>query len=395
MVDRGSRRAPAAVLGAGVTGTWVHGTSGELVPARWPGLTLEELEPVLALYASLGKVRGVIWHSPRPFAASGVVSCDGSTVFVKRHDGRVRSPDDLREEHGFIFHLHRHGAAVPRVLAARYGDTAPARGGYSYEVHALLPLADPYRDAVSWSPFASPAHARDAGRALAELHIAAEGFRAPRRRTGLLVADFKIFGGADPMAALMSRAGAQPLLEAALAERNWQRDIARVLLPLHARLAPYLPALPPLWTHNDFHASNLLWTGHDAASGVAAVLDFGLSNRTTAMFDLATAIERNAVEWLLLADGKTDIAHAGLARALIEGYRQARKLPQGEARALPHVLPLVHAEFALSELAYFHGIAQSPASCDAAYDDFLLGHAAWFGTAHGQAFQQELTEALG
>jgi Ser/Thr protein kinase RdoA (MazF antagonist) len=379
-------------LGACVTANLVHGASGGLVPARWPGLTLEELEPVLALYPTLGKVRGVIWHSPRPFAASGMVSCEACTVFVKRHDGRVRSPDDLREEHAFIFHLHRGGAAVPRVLPARYGDTAPARGGYTYEVHALLPHADPYRDAVSWSPFEHAAHARDAGRALGELHNAASGFRAPPRRTGLLVADFRIFGGADPMAALVARVGAEPLLAAALAERGWQRDMAHVLLPLHAALAPHLPALTPLWTHNDFHASNLLWTGHDAGSGVAAVLDFGLSNRTSAVFDLATAIERNAMEWLRLADGETDIAHAELARALIEGYCAARPLSDGELHALPHVLPLVHAEFALSELAYFHGIAQSPEWCSAAYDDFLLGHAKWFGTDAGRQFLDRLCD---
>ena len=375
-----------------MTGNLVHGASGDLVPARWPGLTLEELEPVLALYATLGKVRGVIWHSPRPFAASGMVSCEASTVFVKRHDGRVRPPEDLREEHAFIFHLHRADAAVPRVLPARYGDTAPARGGYTYEVHALLPHADPYRDAVSWSPFENKAHARDAGRALAELHIAAAGFRAVPRRTGLLVADFRIFGSADPMAALINRVAAEPLLAAALSERAWQRDIARELMPLHALLAPYLPELAPLWTHNDFHASNLLWTGHDAGSGVAAVLDFGLSNQTNAVFDLATTIERNAVEWLRLADGETDIAHAGLAQALIEGYCAARPLSAGERQALPHVLPLVHAEFALSELAYFHGIAQSPEWCAAAYDDFLLGHANWFGTTAGRAFQDCLRD---
>jgi Ser/Thr protein kinase RdoA (MazF antagonist) len=372
----------------------VHGPDGTLQPAPWPGLTLDELRPVLALYEPLGAVRGVIWHSPRPFAASGIVACDLMTVFVKRHDGRVRTAVDVREEHAFIAHLLRQDAPVPRVLPARFGETAPSRGGYTYEVHALLPHADPYRDAVSWSPFASVAHARDAGRALAELHVASTGFAAPPRRTGLLVADFRIFGSAEPMAALVRRVAAEPLLADALAARDWRGDVARVLLPLHARLAPFLPALAPLWTHNDFHASNLLWSAHDARSGVAAVLDFGLCNRTNAVFDLATAIERNAIEWLRLADGVSDIAHAGLARALIEGYRAVRPLSAAEAQALAHALPLVHAEFALSELAYFHGVARAPADCAAAYDDFLLAHAAWFGTAAGQAFQRDLADVL-
>jgi Ser/Thr protein kinase RdoA (MazF antagonist) len=370
----------------------VHSTAGDLVPARWPGLTLEELQPVLAHYAKLGAVRGVIWHSPRPFAASGMVACDATTVFVKRHDSRVRSQQDLREEHAFMAHLQRAGAPVPRVLPARYGETAPASGGYTYEVHALLPHADPYRDAVSWSPFASLAHAHDAGRALGLLHQAAAGFSAPPRRTGLLVADFRIFGGSDPMAGLGRRISAEPLLDAALAGRPWRDDIARTLLPLHAALAPHARDLPPLWTHNDFHASNLLFTGPGAEARVAAVLDFGLANRTTAMFDLATAIERNAVEWLRLGDPHA--VHADIARAIIAGYAETRRLSVAEARALPLLLPLVHAEFALSELAYFHGVTGSSADCDAAYSDFLLGHAAWFGTQAGRAFTASVKDAV-
>ena len=371
----------------------VHASDGTLTPAPWPGLTLEELQPVLALYPRLGNVRAVIWHSPRPFAASGLVACESTSVFVKRHDRRVRSQADLREEHAFIGHLQRAGAPVPRVLATGFGETAPARGEATYEVHALLPHADPYRDAASWSPFDSEDHARDAGRALAELHVAAARFRAPSRRTGMLVADFRAFLSTDPLAALARRVAAEPLLAAALSGRAWREDFARALLPLHARFAPHARGLVPLWTHNDFHASNLLWTGNDAGARVAAVLDFGLSNRTTAVFDLATAIERNAVEWLRLADGTAEIAHEGLARALIEGYRAVRPLTPAEARALPLALPLVHVEFALSELAYFHGILRAPADCDAAYDDFLLGHAAWFATAPGQALQEAVAGA--
>ena len=339
-------------------------------------------------------MRGVTWHSPRPFAASGLVACENATVFVKRHDRRVRSQADLLDEHAFIAHLRQAGAPVPAVLRTSRGSTVPASDTATYEVHALMPHADPYRHAVSWSPLASLAHARHAGRALGNLHRAAAGYTAAPRRTGLLVADFRAFGSRDPIGALKRRAAAEPLLARALAARRWQGDISRVLMPFHARLAPHLGALVPLWTHNDFHASNLLWTGDAADACVAAVLDFGLSNRTSAMFDLATAIERNAVEWLRLADGQTDIAHPDLACALIAGYREARPLPAAEARALPHILPLVHAEFALSELAYFHGITGSPADETAAYDAFLLGHAAWFETSAGKIFQQALQECV-
>jgi Ser/Thr protein kinase RdoA (MazF antagonist) len=372
-------------------GYLVHGLARELAAPDWPALTVAELSPVLAAYEGVGGVEAVAWHSPRPLAASALVACAEGTFFVKRHRRVVRNAADLAEEHAFLAHLRWKGASVPAVLASRDGLTALAAGDATYEVHTVVAGDDLYRDAVSWSPFTSTAHARAAGRALADLHRAASGFCAPPRATGLLVADFRVFGAADPMAALAQRIAGEPLLASALANRPWQADIARTLLPRHARLAPFLPALTPLWTHNDFHASNLLWRGDGS---VAGVIDFGLANVTSAAFDLATAIERNAVEWLRLADGTTDIAHADLAAALIAGYREIGSLPPGQAAALPHLLPLVHAEFALSELAYFHGVLGSNAKADLAYHEFLLAHARWFGTAHGRSFLHSVADVV-
>jgi Ser/Thr protein kinase RdoA (MazF antagonist) len=374
--------------------TLVHGHQGEAVAAPWPALTVAELAPVLAQYPGLGEPQSITWHSPRPFAASGLVATERATVFVKRHDPRVRKVADLAEEHAFIAHLRQAGVPVPNVLRTREGATAIAARSGTYEVHARLPHADPYRDAVSWSPFASLAHASSAGRALAKLHGAACGFANPKRRTGLLVADFTAFGSADPMAALERRVAAEPMLAAALAGRPWRQDFRRVLLPLHAALAPLLPALQPLWTHNDWHASNLLWSGDGGDAQVAAIMDFGLANRTNAMFDLATAIERNAVQWLLLAEGRTDIAQADAAQALVEGYCEIRPLSAEEAAALPYMLPVVHVEFALSELAYFQGVLKNATSADAAYQDFLLSHAQWFETAAGANLQKSFGSFL-
>jgi Ser/Thr protein kinase RdoA (MazF antagonist) len=322
----------------------VHGLARDLAAPDWPALTVAELSPVLAAYDGVGAVEAIAWHSPRPLAASALVTCAEGTFFVKRHHRAVRNVADLAEEHAFLAHLRSEGVSVPAVLAGRDGLTAMTAGDATYEVHTIVGGDDLYRDAVSWSPFTSTAHARAAGRALAALHKAAAGFAAPPRATGLLVADFRVFGAADPTAALARRIAAQPLLASALANRPWAADIADALLPWHACLAPYLPALTPLWTHNDFHASNLLWRGDGS---VAGVIDFGLANVTSAAFDLATAIERNALEWLRLADGATDIAHAGLTAALISGYYEIGPLPPGQAAALPHLLPLVHAEFAL------------------------------------------------
>ena len=383
-----------AGMGAGseiAAGHRVHGLVGELAVPDWLPLTVGEVAPVLARFDGVGAVQAVGWHSPRPLAASALVDCEGGTFFVKRHNRAVRGVADLAEEHAFLAHLLRAGACVPAVLASRDGVTAIGAGDAVYEVHTMAVGDDLYRDAVSWSPITSTAHARAAGRALATLHKAAGGFAAPSRATGLLVADFRVFGAADPMAALEKRIAAEPLLAGGLAGRPWRADIASALLPWHGRLAPHLPALTPLWTHNDFHASNLLWRGDGC---VASVIDFGLANVTNAAFDLATAIERNVVEWLRLADGATDIAHADLAVALIAGYCEIRPLRPGQAAALPHLLPLVHAEFALSELAYFDGVLGSGEKAEVAYRDFLLGHARWFASEAGRSFLHSVGEAV-
>jgi Ser/Thr protein kinase RdoA (MazF antagonist) len=356
-----------------------HGMAARAAPRDWPPLTVVELAPVFGMYPDLGAPRAVTWHSPRPFAASGTIATSRGEVFVKRHHRAVRTAADLAEEHAFIYHLRQAGAPVPDIFSRPDGVTAPEHGDCTYELHALSPGLDLYRDDVSWTPIGGVHHAAAAGCALRVLHEAAAGFEAPTRRTNILVADMRLLTAPDLVAAIAVRAASSPLLAAALMGRPWFADVERFLSPWHARLLPHVAALAPLWTHNDFHASNLLWRRD---GGVATILDFGLANRTCALFDLATAIERNAIAWLRLADGVIDIGRPDLARALIQGYG----LTEGQMPALLNLLPLVHVEFALSELAYFHGVTRSAANAELAYSGFLLGHANWFATSAGRDF---------
>ncbi len=226
------------------------------------------------------------------------------------------------------------------------------------------------------------------GAALACLHEAAAGYPAPSRQTRLIVASDALLHAPDLAAAITARLGHDAALRAALAGRPWQTDIQAALLPAHRALHPHIAALPPLWVHGDCHASNLLWQ-HGT---VSAVLDFGLCNRASALYDLATAIERNAIAWLDLAPTRQEIAHPHLAHALLAGYQAVRPLPAAERAALPRMLPVVHVDFALSELAYFHAIARAPADADLAYAGFLLGHAAWFAGPAGRRLLHSLAE---
>jgi Ser/Thr protein kinase RdoA (MazF antagonist) len=55
-------------------------------------------------------------------------------------------------------------------------------GDWVWEAHPVAPGDDLYRDAPSWTPFQSEAHAHAAGAALARLHRAAADYAAPRAR---------------------------------------------------------------------------------------------------------------------------------------------------------------------------------------------------------------------
>lgn len=370
----------------------VHGLGTENVAPDWPPLTVAEADRVLRRFPQAAGARALIWRSPRPLSAAGLVETahGGSTgaVFIKRHHRSVRSVAGLREEHGFLAHLRENGAPVVRVLEDQTGSTVLAEGEWTYEVHAVGDGDDLYRDAISWSPFTHLGHARAAGRAMAALHAAAHGFASPRRAPQPLIAGFSIFAFADPIAAVEQYAAARPALAGELAERPWRADLEHWHLPYHERLLPLLPSLGSLWTHNDFHASNLLWRG----DGVATVLDFGLSDRAFAVHDLATAIERNAIEWLELDAKGAAAVHLDAALALIEGYQEIRKLTDAERAALPDVLALCHVDFALSEMDYFRGVTHSPQNTESAYR-YLVDHAAWFADPIGRRFLNGLRSA--
>ncbi|HEU5331757.1 MAG TPA: phosphotransferase [Actinocrinis sp.] len=379
----------------------VHGMGTENVAPDWPAITLTEADALLCRYPRLGSAARLAWISPRPLSAAAVVeTAGGDRVFVKRHHVSVRSVAGLLEEHRFLEHLASRGAPVVTVLTDADGASVVADGHWTYEVHTAGRGRDLYRDAISWSPFTTLGHARAAGRALAELHEAARGYDAPARTPQPLVAGFHVFGSDDPFAALEAYASARPHVAAELARRPWRSDFEHWHLPFHERLRPLLAGLEPLWTHNDLHASNLLWEG----GSVATVIDFSLTDRAFAVHDLAVAIERNAVEWLELdaphgagagaEDAiRTDPVHVDAALALIEGYGEVRKLADAERAALPDLLALCHADYALSEIDYFRGVTGSAPNTELAYR-YLVDHTAWFAGPAGARFLDRLRAAL-
>lgn len=372
-----------------------HGLDGTLVKPDWPPLTLREVRALLKPFPSCGEPTAILTVSPRPFSAASVVATKRRPVFVKRHPRSVRDREGLLEEHRFLAHLLAHGAPVPRVLATEEGETAIESGQWSYEVHDVPDGADLYADALSWTPFFSVGHARSAGKALAQLHLAAQGFNAPRRAPRPLVASFTIFAAADPAAEAARYLAARPALAGDRDARCGCDEALELLEPFYAALRPLLPALPSLWTHNDLHASNLLWSDADRNARAVAVIDFGLADRTSAVHDLAQAIERNIVEWLELpadsAQTKNVPVHLDHLEALLDGYDSIRPLSEPEAAALAPMTALCHAEFALTEADYFLAALHSPEKARVASIDYLVDHARWFRSAGGR----KLLDAIG
>jgi Ser/Thr protein kinase RdoA (MazF antagonist) len=366
-----------------------HGMDGSLAEPDWAPLTIEEVRALLSQFPVCGEPLQILSTSPRPFSAASVVATTTGRIFIKRHHRSVRDREGLQEEHRFLNYLHAHGAPVPCVFVAASGQTAIERGEWTYEVHEASRGVDLYGEKLSWTPFRSVADARSAGMALARLHHAAKGYDAPRRRPRPLVASFSIFAAVNPHAEMKQYLAARPALRENAAVQTHAELALDLLAPFHKELRPLLPALSPLWTHNDLHASNLLWSGAGDNAQASAIIDFGLSDRTSAIHDLAHAIERNIVEWLVLVEypERPDIVpvHFDHLRALLDGYESVRGLTEEEAAALAPMTALCHAEFALSEADYFLGVLHSEEKAGVAHDSWLIGHARWFRCAAGNA----------
>ena len=397
-----------------------HGLDGLLEKPDWPPLTLPEVDSLLRRYPQAGGAERLLSRSPRPFSAASVVATPAGAVFVKRHARAIRDRNGLLEEHRLIAHLavEMEGEVsrapespsvspglVQAVFADRDGETAVAEGEWTYEVHPLARGVDVYEQALSWTPFLSSAHARAAGQAMATLHRAAASYQGPARKTQQLVTRFTIFAGHDledfsgsyksdegPFRRMDAYLDRRPMLRDYAEERDWRSSFDELFMPLYRDLDPWLVYLRPLWTHNDFHASNLTWTtaGDTEDVEVAGIVDFGLADRTNAVHDLATAIERNVVEWLRMAEPEAHLVHLDHLDALLTGYEELSPLSYEEARALVAMLPLVHCEFALSETDYFLSILNSREKATLAYEGYFVAHARWYGSTQGRALLEHL-----
>jgi Ser/Thr protein kinase RdoA (MazF antagonist) len=367
----------------------VHGLGPQLVTPDWEAISHSEARAVLARYGLQGAAEAtVLWGSPRPQSAAALIGCGDREVLLKRHDLRVRTAAALLLEHRLAAHLRRGGVPIPTVLSTPDGATALSVGDGVYELHERAAGMDLYRDAPSWTGYRSASHARDAGAMLARLHRAAVGFGAPVRKMGPLTDSCGLAAAADPLAALTALVTERPGLAQCLREQAWPEEIGAALAPFAPGAGAALASLPRSWGHGDWHPSNLTWTQDGPDARVAAVLDLGLANRTSPVWDLGTAIERACIDWLAAEGDGSGPARPVRADfksvdGLLNGYESQRTLTPGERAAMAELLPVVHVAFALSEIEYYGAVLGSSERARTVYRDYLIGHCRWFESPEG------------
>lgn len=323
-------------------------------------------------------------------SAAALVNWGDVVVFVKRHHRTVRTRAQLRVEHAFASHLRARGQIVPAVLRSDTGDTLVQEGDFIYEIHQRAVGVDTYRDIPSWFPFLSLDHAQGAGGALAHFHQAAADFAFPARSPGVLMNSVALIASSDPLTELHRLLAARPGLARAVSPRSIVDDFTRVHLPVIAKAAPLLRALPSQWGHGDWHGSNLTWNSTNSSATVAGVLDIGLSNRTLAVLDLGVALERSTIDWLDRAGTGHIRADLDAVDAILDGYEEVRPLRALEAAVLVEILPVIHLEYALSEVEYFAEVTRSKANAELAYDGYFIGHTRWYEGAAGSVLLEHL-----
>ncbi|MGL4288419.1 MAG: homoserine kinase [Phreatobacter sp.] len=216
------------------------------------------------------------------------------TLYEKRVD-----PGDLPFFIGLMEHLAGRGLTCPQPVKMRDGSALGELAGRPAAIVTFLEGVWIRRPQVS--------HCAAVGRALAELHLAGQGF--PIRRVNAL-----------------SVAGWRPLYERA-------RDRADTVAPgLAATIAHELDHCEPSWPrdlpagviHADLFNDNVFFL-NDRLSGL---IDFYFACNDLLAYDLAICL--NA--WCFSPDDEFDFAKG---TAMLAAYQQVRPLSEAERRALP------------------------------------------------------------
>lgn len=218
--------------------------------------------------------------------------------FLTVYEKRVNA-DDLPFFLGLMHWLADHGFPSATPIADRQGELLKAVRGKPCAIVSFLSGLSVRRPTV--------AHCREAGRSLAWLHDAGQGFGLRRENTLGHATWFNIFS------ILKDQAEALKPGLAAVVDADLQTLAAR-----------WPKGLPEGVIHADYFPDNVFFHGNE----FAAAFDFYFACVDALAYDIAVAL--NA--WCFEADGSFNVT---AARALVSGYESRRPLSADERAALP------------------------------------------------------------
>lgn len=244
-----------------------------------------------------------------------LVENDEAGRVVLRRCVRNANFDRQRWQRELEAHLARRGFPVAPLLLAVDGNAVVELEGDLWTASEFVPGSE--------YDYANVRHAEDAGRRLAEFHLATAGLAIDSRASTPLAYAPRahyILGAAAELAAFRRR----------LPAAEFEGDIA----DLESWLRPLLPrwpverfdALPGGLIHGDYHGRNLIFDG----DAVAALLDFDMVEPGPFVLDIVRAIPAFA----RTGRGSYELrVHVG--RAFLMAYESVRPLKDDERAAIP------------------------------------------------------------
>ncbi|MGR6431768.1 homoserine kinase [Rhizobium sp. PAMB 3174] len=216
------------------------------------------------------------------------------TLYEKRVDR-----NDLPFFLGLMHHLYERGLNCPLPLPRKDGELL---GELSGRPAALISFLE-----GMWLRKPEARHCREVGRALAEMHVAGDGFEIRRENA-------------------LSLSGWRPLWEksAARADEVEEGLGAEIPAELDDLEANWPTDLPTGVIHADLFQDNVFFLG-DRLSGL---IDFYFACNDLLVYDVAICL--NA--WCFEKDGAFNVTKG---MALLQGYESVRPLSEAEAAALP------------------------------------------------------------
>ena len=227
-----------------------------------------------------------------------MLTTDAGNFILTLYEKRV-NPDDLPFFIGLMEHLAGRGIDCPLPIKMKSGEALATLAGRPAAIISFLDGFEIKRP--------QPQHCHEVGRALAQLHLAGEGFSLTRRN-GLTLEDWRPLFDRSSERADEVQPGLGKFIEAELdyLEANWPRE------------------LPTGVIHADLFTDNVFFLkGH-----LSGIIDFYFACNDLLAYDLVTCL--NA--WCFESNGSFNTTKA---LAMVKGYESIRPLSRAEFDALP------------------------------------------------------------